>query len=53
MNFVIASNNQKKAEELERILKPLGISVKTAAELGISLSTLYEKLKKYGIRNER
>ena len=26
---------------------------KAAAELGISLSTLYEKLKKYGIRNER
>ena len=42
MNFVIASNNQKKAEELERILKPLGVSVKTAEQLGISLDDVEE-----------
>ena len=42
MNFVIASNNEKKAAELERILKPLGVSVKTAAELGISLDDVEE-----------
>ena len=42
MNFVIASNNEKKAAELERILKPLGVSVKTAAELGISLDGVEE-----------
>ena len=42
MNFVIASNNQKKVQELERILKPLGISVKTAAELGVSLDDVEE-----------
>ena len=33
MNFVIASNNKKKADELERILKPLGISVNSAYTL--------------------
>lgn len=42
MDFVIASNNQKKANELERILKPLGINVKTAAELGVSLDDVEE-----------
>ncbi len=42
MNFVIASNNQKKADELERILSPLGINVKTAAQLGISLDDVEE-----------
>ena len=42
MDFVIASNNKKKAAELERILKPLGIDVKTAAELGVSLDDVEE-----------
>ncbi len=42
MNFVIASNNQKKAAELERILQPLGVSVKTAAEIGVSLDDVEE-----------
>lgn len=42
MNFVIASNNKKKADELERILKPLGISVATAQELGVSLDDVEE-----------
>ncbi len=42
MNFVIASNNQKKVAELSRILKPLGIYVKTAAELGTTLDEVEE-----------
>ena len=37
MNFVIASNNHKKVEELERILKPLNVRAKTASELGVEL----------------
>ena len=42
MNFVIASNNQKKVEELERILKPLNVRAKTAAELGVELDDVEE-----------
>ncbi|MBQ8134067.1 MAG: RdgB/HAM1 family non-canonical purine NTP pyrophosphatase [Clostridia bacterium] len=42
MNFVIASNNQKKVEELERILKPLNVRAKTAAELGVKLDDVEE-----------
>ena len=42
MNFVIDKKKKKKAAELERILKPLGVSVKTAAELGISLDDVEE-----------
>ncbi len=42
MNFVIASNNQKKVEELSRILKPLGIYAKTAAQLGTTLDEVEE-----------
>lgn len=34
MVFVIASNNRKKIEELERILSPLNIYAKTAEQLG-------------------
>lgn len=34
MKFVIASNNQKKIAELERILKPLGITPVTVQDLG-------------------
>lgn len=34
MIFVIASNNRKKIEELERILSPLNIYAKTAEQLG-------------------
>ena len=34
MVFVIASNNRKKIEELERILSPLKIYAKTAEQLG-------------------
>ncbi len=42
MIFVLASNNQKKLEELERILKPLDIYVKTAKQLGFTLEEVEE-----------
>ena len=42
MIFVLASNNKKKLAELERILKPLNISIKTAAELGFELDEIEE-----------
>ena len=42
MTFVIASNNEKKAEELRRILKPLGINAKTPDELNIELDEVEE-----------
>ena len=37
MEFILASNNQKKLAEMQRILSPLGIEVKTAAMLGLEL----------------
>lgn len=37
MDFVIATKNQKKLVELERILRPLGIRAVTAEQLGIEL----------------
>lgn len=40
--FLIASNNSKKVEELQRILKPLGISAVSAREAGISLEDVEE-----------
>lgn len=42
MLFLIASNNKKKAEELDRILNPLGISAKTAQQLGKTLDDVEE-----------
>ena len=33
--FVIASNNPQKVQELNRILNPMGITAKTAKELGV------------------
>lgn len=42
MIFVLASNNKKKLEELERILKPLDIYVKTAEQLGLELDEVEE-----------
>ena len=42
MTFVVASNNQNKVEEISRMLKPLGLYVKTAAELGTSLDDVEE-----------
>lgn len=42
MKVLIATHNQKKKEELQRILLPLGIDVKTADELGIKISDVEE-----------
>ena len=42
MVFVLATNNQKKRDEMERILRPLGISVVTAQQAGISMEGVEE-----------
>lgn len=42
MIFVIASNNEKKIKELDRILSPLGIYARTAAQLGKKLDEVEE-----------
>lgn len=42
MIFVIASNNKKKIEELDRILAPLGIYARTAEQLGVTLDEVEE-----------
>lgn len=42
MIFVIASNNEKKIKELDRILSPLDIYAKTAAQLGKELDEVEE-----------
>lgn len=42
MEFILASNNQKKLAEMQRILSPLGIEVKTAAMLGLELPDVVE-----------
>lgn len=42
MDFLIATHNKKKQAEMQRVLEPLGIHVKTAAELGIELSEVEE-----------
>lgn len=42
MDFILATNNMKKLEEMQRILFPLGIEVKTAAMLGIELPEVEE-----------
>ena len=42
MIFVIASNNQKKIKELDRILSPLDIYAKTAEQLGKELDKVEE-----------
>lgn len=42
MDFLIATHNLKKRDELQRILSPLGISVKTAGEAGIDLTDVEE-----------
>ncbi len=42
MKFIIASNNTKKLEELERILNPLGINAVTAKQEGIVLDDVDE-----------
>ena len=40
--FIIATSNRKKVEEIERILSPLGITAVSAAERGIDLSLAVE-----------
>lgn len=52
MDFLIATHNKKKQAEMQRMLGPLGISVKTADDLGIELTeaeengtTFYENAK--------
>ena len=42
MDFLIATHNRKKQAEMQRVLSPLGISVKTADELGIYLTEVEE-----------
>lgn len=42
MKFIIATNNQKKLKELERILNPLGINAVSAKDEGISLDDVEE-----------
>lgn len=42
MKFIIATNNQKKLIELERILKPLGISAVSAKDAGVILDEVEE-----------
>ena len=42
MEFIIATHNLKKRDELQRILSPLGISVFTAEEKGITLTEAEE-----------
>ena len=42
MKFVLATNNQNKANELKRILEPIGITAQTPAMLGIDLGDIEE-----------
>jgi len=42
MDFILATNNMKKLEEMRRILSPLGINVVTAKMLGITLEEVEE-----------
>lgn len=42
MDFLIATHNNKKRDELQRILSPLGITVLTADEAGIDLTDVEE-----------
>lgn len=42
MDFILASNNQKKLAEMQRILEPLGIHVVTAKMLGKTLEEVVE-----------
>lgn len=42
IKFIIASNNKRKAEELDRILNPLGVTAVTAGSVGISLDDVEE-----------
>lgn len=42
MDFILATNNLKKLEEMQRILSPLGIHIVTAKMLGIELEDVEE-----------
>lgn len=42
MDFLIATHNKKKRDELERILSPLGVRVLTAEQAGIDLTDVEE-----------
>ncbi len=42
MDFILASNNKKKLEEMQRILAPLGVNVVTAKMLGKTLTDVVE-----------
>ena len=42
MDFILASNNQKKLAEMQRILAPLGVNVVTAKMLGKELEDVVE-----------
>ena len=42
IKFLIASNNKSKAEELNRILNPLGVTAVTAKDAGVSLDDVEE-----------
>lgn len=42
MDFILATNNMKKLEELQRILSPLGVNVRTAKSIGITLPEVEE-----------
>ena len=42
IEFLIATHNVKKKDELYRILSPLGIDVKTAEQAGIEISDVDE-----------
>ncbi|MBQ7102080.1 MAG: non-canonical purine NTP pyrophosphatase, partial [Clostridia bacterium] len=42
MNYIIATHNMKKRNELARILEPLGVSVLTAEQAGVELTDVEE-----------
>ncbi len=42
MDYLLATHNKKKRDELSRILKPLGINVFIAEDLGIELTDVEE-----------
>lgn len=47
MDFILATNNMKKLEEMKRILSPLGVNAVTAAMLGIDLGDVEETGKTF------
>lgn len=47
MDFLIATHNMKKRDELARILAPLGVCVLTADEVGVTLTDVEETGKTF------